>query len=125
MIGGVIGMMLGCVLGLAVAGVPGAMMGVVVGAALGLLWTSTVATPLRPAFGAPLLREECSLLCIPGGQVAQVTLVRDARSGQCLDVERCTLCRPAERVACRKRCLVLARDVLPRRPAGVSAGSGS
>ncbi|HEX6810594.1 MAG TPA: hypothetical protein VF384_03120 [Planctomycetota bacterium] len=109
------GMGFGCVVGVAAAGALGGSLGIVAGAIAGALFTDIVDRSKRVAAGTPLVREEQRILCVPRGQVAQATFVRDAAHGRWLDVERCSLCAPDREIQCEKRCLPLIRSALPPR----------
>ncbi|MBM4059503.1 MAG: hypothetical protein FJ265_00190 [Planctomycetes bacterium] len=108
-----VGMCAGLLLGFAAAGPLGAALGVLVGLAIGMALSGVTEAKARIPAGAVLAREEQRLLCIPKGQVATATFVRDAHTNRWLDVERCSLCEPQDQVACQKRCLLLIRDALP------------
>ncbi|HEX5052294.1 MAG TPA: hypothetical protein VFZ65_11010 [Planctomycetota bacterium] len=110
-----VGMFLGLVLGTLVAGPAGGVLGIMIGGVSGMLWSTGSSAVLRARQGARLVREQQRLLCMPKGQVAMATFVRDAQNGQWLDVERCSLCTPEGEVGCEKRCLLLMRDTLPGR----------
>jgi hypothetical protein len=110
-----LGTFLGLVLGFAMAGPAGGTIGAVGGAVIGMLWAGAIGATARVPMPAHLVREQHALLCEPKGQVATATFLRDAVTNRWLDVERCTLCEPADQVGCNKRCLVLMRDVLPPR----------
>ncbi|MCA8974285.1 MAG: hypothetical protein KDC98_06160 [Planctomycetes bacterium] len=110
-----IGMFLGLILGLVMAGPAGAVVGVVLGMPLGMLVSGVTDARREIPQGTEVMREQQAMLCVPKGQVADVTFLRDARRGHWLDVERCTLCRPEDEVTCAKRCLLLIRDALPHR----------
>ncbi len=108
-------MLVGMLVGLAAVGPLGGVLGIVVGGAAGMLLAGAGGAVQRTDTGADTVRETQTLLCIPKGQVATASFVRDASDGRWLDVERCTLCTPADEVGCAKRCLHLLRDVLPPR----------
>jgi hypothetical protein len=123
MIAAFVGAGIGVVLGSALGGPFGGALGVLLGAMLGMLWAAgtDVVDPV-PA-GAHVAREQHRLLCVPKGQVASATFVRDAHSGRWLDVERCSLCSPEHEVGCQKRCLLLMRDAVPARRHPVAIGA--
>jgi hypothetical protein len=108
-------MVLGMLVGYLAAGPLGGVLGTLLGAASGLLLAGSRDAVQRPGEGAGTVTEQEVLLCIPKGQIAQATFVRDARDGRWLDVERCSLCAPEDEVGCAKRCLHLLRDTLPPR----------
>jgi hypothetical protein len=116
-----VGMFFGLLLGFALGGPLGAALGVFLGFAMGMMIASVPKTVCQAAPGATLVREEHRLLCMPKGQVATATFVRDVEQSRWLDVERCTLCEPEEKVGCAKRCLTLMRDTLPSRKNPVQA----
>jgi hypothetical protein len=125
MIATLCGMSLGLLFGLIAAGPMGGLFGIAIGAVLGLLAAGAPANVRKPAADAALVREDQHLLCIPNGQVATATFVRDAGTGQWLDVERCSLSPPGADLKCEKNCLVLIRGVkeqskqpMPTRSAG-------
>lgn len=113
MIATYLAMFLGLVVGAIFGGTAGGALGAMLGGALGMMWTGAGNAVRRT--GALVVREELHVLCIPKGQVATATFLRDAGTGRWADVERCTLCSPEDQVLCNKRCLVLVRDALPRR----------
>ncbi len=115
MITAFLGMLLGAVLGTAAVGPLGGVLGIMIGGVCGMLLAGAMDAVEHARAGAELVREEQRLLCVPKGQVATATFVRDAQNGRWLDVERCTLCTPEDDVPCQKRCLLLIRDSLPRR----------
>lgn len=116
-----VGMFFGLLLGFALGGPLGGALGIFLGTAVGMMLTVVPKTTIDVRPGTALVREEHHLLCMPKGQVATATFVRDAERSRWLDVERCTLCDPAEKVACAKRCLSLMRDTLPSRKNPVQA----
>jgi hypothetical protein len=122
MIATLVGMLLGLIFGLIAAGPTGGAFGIAIGAVLGLLAAGAPANAIRPAADAELVREDQQLLCVPKGQVATTTFVRDAGTGQWLDVERCSLTPPGTDLHCDKNCLVLVRGVLPGKKHPVAAG---
>ena len=121
MITTLVAMFVGMVVGTAAGGPSMGALGIVVGAVVGMLLRGTADAVQRAPADAELVREEQQLLCMPKGQVATATFVRDAQQGRWLDVERCTLCTPEDDVRCEKRCLLLVRDVLPARTHPVEA----
>lgn len=116
-----VGMFFGALLGFVLGGPLGAALGVFLGFAMGMMLTTVPATTIKAPAGAELVREEHRLLCMPKGQVATATFVRDVEQSRWLDVEQCTLCTPEDKVACAKRCLTLMRDTLPSRKNPVQA----
>ena len=102
---------LGASLGYAIAGPNGGMIGAVFGATFAMLWQSARSSTHLILPGRPVLRERHKLLCIATGQFAAVELAHDGR--QWCDVESCSLCSPADKVECRKRCLDLMNDNHP------------
>lgn len=110
-----LGMLVGLLLGGAAGGPLGAALGLMVGGACGMTWAGVTNAVAKPRPGAELVREDVNLLCVPKGQVAAATFVRETGTGRWLDVERCTLCTPQDEVTCQKRCLLLVRDTLPAR----------
>lgn len=110
-----VGMFFGFVLGYVVAGPVGGAVGLGLGMVTGLLWESVKQAWTPVPTGAAVVHESQAILCIPKGQVATVDYLRDAGSGRWLDVAKCTLCDPEDKVGCAKRCLHLVRDVLPPR----------
>ena len=123
-----VGMFLGLLLGFALAGPLGGGLGVMLGLVMGMMLSGVDDATRKIPAGAVLAREQRRLLCVPKGQVATATFVRDADTSHWLDVERCNLCEPEDQVGCQKRCLILMRDTLPprqnpvhRAPAGSSA----
>jgi hypothetical protein len=115
-----VGMFLAVVLGFALAGPLGAAVGAILGMAMGMMLSGVVEATRKARAGAEVVREERRLLCVPKGQVATATFVREAGTRRWLDVERCTLCEPEEKVGCQKRCLLLMRDTLGTRRAPVA-----
>ena len=117
-----VGMFVGVVLGFAF-GPLGAGLGVVLGLAMGMMVSGVMEATRKVPADAELFREERRLLCVPKGQVATATFVRDEATSRWFDVERCTLCEPGEKVGCHKRCLLLMRDTLgtQRTPVAVDA----
>ena len=116
-----VAMFLGMVLGTAAGGPRFGVLGIMIGGVVGMLLRGTANAVEQAPEGAELVREEQRLLCVPKGQVATATFVRDAQHGRWLDVARCTLCTPEDDVLCEKRCLSLLRDVLPSRKHPVEA----
>lgn len=110
-----VAMLVGMLFGTAIAGPLGGVLGIVVGIVGGMLLVGARDAVEEPGAEAVLVREEEQLLCVPKGQVATATFVRDARNGHWLDVARCSLCTPENEVGCAKRCLWLMRDTLPAR----------
>jgi hypothetical protein len=110
-----VGMFLGMLVGLAAAGPLGAVLGIALGGAGGLLVAGARNAVQQATPGVATVREEQRLLCMPKGQLATATFVRDAQDGRWLDVERCSLCTPEGEVGCEKRCLHMMRDTLPPR----------
>ena len=117
-----VAMFLGMVLGTAAGGPRFGVLGIMIGGVVGMLLRGTANEVEQAPADAELVREEQRLLCVPKGQVATATFVREAQQGRWLDVARCTLCTPEDDVQCEKRCLVLIRDVLPSRKHPVEAG---
>ena len=109
-----VGMFLGLVLGFSLAGPLGAALGTVLGFVMGMMAAGVTRATIAIPADAVLVREQQRLLCVPKGQVATATFVRDAGTNRWLDVERCTLCEPEDQVGCQKRCLLLMRDTLGR-----------
>lgn len=108
-------MFAGLVFGFVGFGPLGGALGVALGAVCGLLLAGSRSAVQQPSAGATLVHEQQRLLCVPKGQVATATFVRDANDGRWLDVERCSLCTPEQEVGCEKRCLHLMRDTLSPR----------
>jgi hypothetical protein len=102
---------LGAGIGFAVAGPNGGMVGCVFGATFAMLWNSARGSTRLIAPGSVVQHERHTLLCIPTGQFADVELAHDGHHW--CDVSACSLCRPADKVACRKRCLDLMNDNHP------------
>ena len=120
-----VSMFLGVVIGFALAGPLGGMAGTMLGGAMGMMVSGVTKATRRIPADAEFAHDERRLLCITKGQVATATFLRDAGSGRWLDVERCTLCEPAEPVTCQKRCLVMMRDTLPPRRNRVRADAST
>jgi hypothetical protein len=110
-----LGMFLGMLVGFAMAGPLGGMLGIALGGVSGMLLNGARDAVQRPHAGVEPVREEQHLLCIPKGQVATATFLRDAQDGRWLDVARCSLCTPEGEVGCAKRCLHMIRSTLPPR----------
>ncbi|MBK8978965.1 MAG: hypothetical protein IPM29_23945 [Planctomycetes bacterium] len=100
-------------LGDELAGSYGAIFGGVFGIVFVLIRWSVVSGARRPAAGAPLQHADERVLCVPNGRMADVRLVHDGRHW--CDVEACSVCTPAEKVECHKRCLDLLNDTAPPR----------
>lgn len=122
-----VGMFLGLLLGFAFGGPLGAALGVFLGLAMGMMWSTVSRVTIPVPAGTALVHEAHRLLCMPKGQVATATFVRDVAKSRWVDVERCTLCEPEDKVACAKRCLTMMRDTLPSRqnPVGSHEPAGS
>ncbi len=105
----------GLVLGTLAAGPPGGSLGSIIGLVFGLLMlTGREAVGLREGAKTHLKKER--LLCIPKGQVAECSFLREDGTGRWLDVASCSLCNPAEEISCMKRCLILMNDMVgPRK----------
>jgi hypothetical protein len=115
MITTLLAMFVGMAVGTALAGPLGGVLGTILGLGMGMIWSETRDAVTRARPNAALVREDLRVLCMPKGQVASATYVREAATGRWLDVERCSLCTPADQVGCAKRCLHLVRDSLPPR----------
>ncbi|MFO1077592.1 MAG: hypothetical protein U1E73_07685 [Planctomycetota bacterium] len=105
-----VGMALGAVVGYFAAGPVGGAIALGIGALLGLMLAAARDAWIKVPAGTPVEHCQRAQLCVPKGQVADVTYVRDARNGRWLDVARCSLCTPEDEVGCEKRCLLLVRD---------------
>ncbi|MGB3968923.1 MAG: hypothetical protein WBO45_19480 [Planctomycetota bacterium] len=114
-------MVVGAVAGAAMAGPLGGVLGTMFGLVAGVTVSGVRDAVARAAPGAAVVREDVRVLCVPTGQVATASYVREAGTGKWLDVARCSLCTPADNVACAKRCLLLVRDSLPPRRHPVAA----
>lgn len=115
-----VGLFLGLAVGATVAGPFGGALGAVIGLVIGMIWAMAVDPSSRIPADAVLVKEERHLLCMPKGQLATTTFVRDAGTRRWLDVERCSLCHPSDHIECGKRCLSLMRDTV--RTAASGAG---
>ena len=115
MITTLLAMFAGMLVGAATAGPLGGVLGTILGLSGGMMLSGVRDAVARARPGAELVREDLRVLCVPKGQVASATYVREAATGRWLDVERCSLCTPADQVGCAKRCLLLVRDSLPPR----------
>lgn len=113
MITSLLGAFLGLLFGVAIAGPLGGALGVVVGMSMGMLWSGSRDAVRRIPADAKIVNEEQNLMCETKGRVATASFLRDAGTGAWLDVDRCSLCTPDDKVQCAKRCLVLIRGVLP------------
>lgn len=101
----------GTLLGAVFAGATGGLFGTMLGALFGMAWLAGRKATWKAVPGAPVHHERHRLLCIATGQFADVELMHDEHHW--CDVETCTLCRPANEVQCRKRCLELMNDNYP------------
>jgi hypothetical protein len=115
MITTLLAMIAGMAAGTAMAGPLGGVLGTILGLGFGMMWCGVRDAVARPRPGAELVRESLSVLCVPTGQVASATYVREAATGRWLDVARCSLCTPEDQIGCAKSCLHLVRDSLPPR----------
>lgn len=122
MITTLLGICFGALLGVTAAGPLGGALGAILGAMTGMMWSGSREAARPLPVGTAAVREEQHLLCETKGRVASATFVRDADTGAWADVERCSLCSPADDVRCAKRCLVLIRGVLPARRHPVHVG---
>lgn len=109
----VFGILIGTALG-ALGGPLVATLGAVFGLVAGMLLANVVNNVRRVRTGHTTAPDAQHILCVPKGQVATTTFVRDAETGEWLDVAACSLCTPANEVNCQKNCLVLVRDSVPR-----------
>lgn len=101
----------GLLVGFLAAGPGGGILGSVLGLMMGLLLL-TGRDAVRPTSGAKTHLEKDSVLCIPKGQVAECSFVREDERGRWVDVASCSLCHPPEEIGCRKRCLILMNDMV-------------
>lgn len=115
MITSLLGAFLGLLFGVVVAGPLGGALGVIVGMSIGMLWSGSREAVHQIPADAKVVHEEQNLMCETKGRVATASFLRDAETGDWLDVDRCSLCTPDDKVQCAKRCLVLIRSVLPAR----------
>lgn len=118
-----VGALLGGALGAAMAGPLGGVLGALLGSLVGSFWRMGSRSFARAPSAAGVVREPHDLMCIPKGELAHCTLVRDAATGAWLDVEECSLCEHPDHVLCTKRCLVMLEDAEPAK-AGVGAAAG-
>jgi hypothetical protein len=103
-----VGVVLGMAVGTALAGPEVGAVGTLLGAAFAMLWIASERSTRPLPAGGPVGRESHRLLCVATGQFAEVELAHDGQHW--CDVSSCSLCRPADQVGCRKRCLDLMND---------------
>lgn len=98
-------------LGLAVGatfGPVGAGIGLAIGLGAAAIWMAHDGLPAAGPVGHERRIER--VLCVPHASIAEVEMTRDKRSGLWLNVERCSICEPEDRILCDKCCLIVMND---------------
>jgi hypothetical protein len=110
----------GLLVGFVAAGPGGGVIGSVLGMMMGLLLL-TGRDAVRPTWRGKTHLQSDRVLCIPKGQVAECSFVREDATGRWVDVASCSLCHPPEEIGCRKRCLILMNDMVGPRSTTATA----